>query len=624
MIQLTRIPHYAKRIVELGATKSLGVLANKIKSAYHGLKLRRAAYNGTASFTWEDIAHNHNYPYSFSDFYSGLQSRPAQLGHMTYMPYFEQSVADEFLHKKFDILGSGPSSFKQVPWHEDIRLAAMNNQSNVHFNNHVFHKDIVINAGETDQLVKDIKVPWELSRSHYLLVLAQAYEVTKDEKYAQAIQEHIASWIQENPYLLGVNWACAMDVGLRALNWIAVWKYIKHSPSILPSFQESFVCSLYDHMVYLEQNWEIYDYKTSNHYLSDLVGYLYLCYFFSELQGMPAKAYWCYREILAEFDKQVHPDGTDYEGSTRYHGLVTELFFHAYILFKELKFPVHDNFYPKLRSMFSFIKWAYPHAIGDNDSGKVLYYGLSSNILDALQPQERYHGTKHWPNFGLSIHKAQDMYISLRHHVYSNRQPSGHFHNDAGSIIVSYKNIPIIVDPGSFVYTPSTIWRNYFRSVEQHSTFYIQDHEPVSFNDHLFSLDIPEQQWNVAFQPYHGLYTHHSLYARFGVQAHRHIDIKQNHITLTDWWQKIANNDNPISTVWNFTFAPGIELEFQDHVWRISHQGQLLMTLESELRFEKRQGWFSPEYGVKQECWQLKTRNQVNCDQKMMIAFKLV
>ena len=139
-------------------------------------------------------------------------------------------------------------------------------------------------------------------------------------------------------------------------------------------------------MTYLENNWEYYDSRTNNHYLSNLVAYLYLCWFFGDLPGIDKKRAWVVQEILSEFEKQVFAEGTSYEGSTHYHVLVTELFYHAHLLFQEMNIHVPEHFQTTLSRMFDFINWCTVNdgiivAIGDNDSGKVLYYGLRRALL---------------------------------------------------------------------------------------------------------------------------------------------------------------------------------------------------------------------------------------------------
>src|SRR6516165_10639467 len=180
--------------------------------------------------------------------------------------------------------------------------------------------------------------------------------------------------------------------------------------------------------------------------------------------------------------------------------------------------------------------------IGDNDSGKMV-----TGELLKIQIQNNVQQFMHYNNFGISIFKNDRIHLSLRHHAYQNRQPSGHHHNDAGSFTLAIDGIPIFVDPGSYLYTPSVYWRNKFRSAQMHNSFGIAGKEPVPLDDRLFTLDLPE---NVIHCAKNAMYTFHDLYAP--LRAHRRISIQENDILITDWWE---NNDNPfqeIPTVWNF------------------------------------------------------------------------
>jgi len=620
---LHRISHYTQRVFELGLRKSYTIVKNKFRAYRLELKVRRKAYAQKAAHTWATIAAQNNLSEHFPVFLSTQKNKSISYINALYMNYFAKDKADQYVGQTFDLLGSGVCTFTSIPWHDDFRLQALNQDASTDFDSSTFYKDIRITPGSGYALVKDIKIPWELSRFQHLLVLGQAYYHTHDELYAQAFKKQIEDWLEQNPYLLGPNWVCPMDVGIRALNWVVAYHYFKLSRSVDNLFWERFACSLYDHMIYLENNWELYDHKTSNHYTSDLVGYLYLCWFFKDVSGVDKKLAWCHQEILREFDKQVFDEGTDYEGSTRYHILVTELFFHAYLMFQELGLPIPDKMYQKLTKMFSFIAWCDDIIIGDHDSGKVLYYGITDNIIDAMKALEKYHGIKHWQQFGLSIIKTNNLHISLRHHVYNARQPSGHHHNDVASVTLSYKNIPIVVDPGSYTYTASASWRNYFRSIENHSTFFIKNHEPVPIDEQLFVLDIQPQEWAYNQSAVQNLTTSHMLYKRFDLQAHRKIELVEQQIAITDWWQ--SDQKKEIPTCWNFTFAPGIELEYADGVWFVTHSNQKIMAVRSsDVGFEKVTGFYSPEYGVKQECWQLKGTKQLETNSTIKILFELL
>jgi len=56
-----------------------------------------------------------------------------------------------------------------------------------------------------EQVVGDIKQLWELSRHHHLTVLAAAFAVTRDDRYARRVADHLKSWWAANPPLRGAR-----------------------------------------------------------------------------------------------------------------------------------------------------------------------------------------------------------------------------------------------------------------------------------------------------------------------------------------------------------------------------------------------------------------------------------
>jgi len=77
-------------------------------------------------------------------------------------------------------------------------------------------------------------------------------------------------------------------------------------------------------------------------------------------------------------------------------------------------------------------------------------------------------------NFGLTIYKNANFYLSIRNLVKTNPlSPLGHIHEDQLSIELSIDNKDIFQDPGSFLYTPIPEYRNLYRSSNVHfSPFY--------------------------------------------------------------------------------------------------------------------------------------------------------
>lgn len=510
-----------------------------------------------------------------------------------------RAAADSYAQDKLEVFGVRTHTLFATMWHTDICLQQVDTTADVDFP--VLRIDrIQLNlAAAGNERVKDIKVPWELSRLQQLVVLARAYQEYHDERYADAAHRQLQHWIKCNPYLYGVNWLCAMEVGIRASNIILELALFVQTDACDDATLQIYLANLYEHMEFIAYHWEWYDGRTSNHYLADLVGYLYLCWLFYNLPGMRKRTTWAYNQIVHEMHKQVHEEGTDYEGSTTYHTLVLELFEHACILLELLDYQLPAWFVERLARMRTFVQWcSYAPGkmimIGDCDSGSVVWPGFVQ--VDNTLPL----GTNQFAAFGLTVMRTERIHISLRHHAYDQRQPSGHFHNDAGSITLAIDGIPVIVDPGSFVYTAWPTWRNQFRSASMHSCMSIQGHEPTPFDAHLFFLALPENHIVKTVFQQSVMCSTHTLYERLGLKAERIIDVNNNIITLHDRWHKIDAIAPDLYTQWRLLFHPDIELVMQDaHTWQVMHNGRQLCKIIANNPMTLVPSWMSVAYGSK-------------------------
>lgn len=591
-----------KKVRQIGLRKTMYAGYNRVKTNLHQTYVRKQALNKKAHTSW-DYFQKQCGNKSFEEIFNVVRTHnftwvQELVRHESHEQYLQQAY--DSVEKKIALLGAEKCSYGTIPWHTDIRLYNAEYSTDTAFNSNLFYKDIKIIPSTTQVLTKDIKLPWELSRFQFLLPLGYAYQQKKDAIFAETFSYYLQDWLTCNPYLLGANWACPMDVAIRALNWIVGFSFFADA-AIEQTLWQDLLCSLYDHMRYLENNWELYDSRTSNHYLSDLVGYLALCYFFKPLFDCQKQLEWCFAEILAECKKQIFPEGASYEGSTKYHGLVTELFIIAERIARYVGLGIPDWFLMKLESMQEFNAWCCVNEcesiqIGDNDSGK---------IIDGLAKNSKYkdlHGVQHYPLFGISFLKHAEWHISLRHHVYNKLQPSGHFHSDAASITLAYKGIPLFIDPGSYVYTPSVVWRNLFRSMKVHNTFMLKNREPIEFDEHLFSLALPENKTILHDDLSMQLRTRHELYAELGLQAERIITFDdEKTVLIADCWKK-ANELSKLVSCWHFMLHPRLEVYSQDgSIIIVYNEKPLWLITSNNLHFVVQESWYSPEYGVKEK-----------------------
>ena len=51
-------------------------------------------------------------------------------------------------------------------------------------------------------------------------MLAAAFALSGDERYAERVGTHLRSWWAQNPFLSGIHWTSGIEVGLRLIAWV--------------------------------------------------------------------------------------------------------------------------------------------------------------------------------------------------------------------------------------------------------------------------------------------------------------------------------------------------------------------------------------------------------------------
>src|SRR5262249_12492147 len=151
----------------------------------------------------------------------------------------------------------------------------------------------------------------------------RVYAAKHDERLAEEFYRQIASWRTQNPSGAGPNWACAMEVALRATNLLVAFDLFRKSAA-LDTARMGMMLALFDeHGKHIQRNLEFSYIATGNHYLSDVAGLLWLGVCLPELEDADNWQAFGLKALLREMDKQVLADGAHYESSTGYHRFVT-------------------------------------------------------------------------------------------------------------------------------------------------------------------------------------------------------------------------------------------------------------------------------------------------------------
>jgi hypothetical protein len=343
-----------------------------------------------------------------------------------------------------------------------------------------YHRDIKLQRADCS----DIRVVWELNRLGHLLHLTNATDFVNQ----------LRDWSAQNPYGRGPNWTCAMEVALRSINVLAAFESLRQSPQLDAESLTFVLHLLQQHGRYIANNLEFSYIATSNHYLSDVAGLLWLGVMLPELREAAEWHEFGLTELLREMEKQVLADGADYEASTGYHRFVTELFLYSFILCREHKIAIDQKHWRKLHQMLRFIRAylrpdGFAPLIGDTDGGQLLpiqryraddhAYLLSIGAEVFNDPDLKFpeSASRAFPDAGVYVMRKDDCYLCFNASGAGINGRGSHGHNDALSIEVSARGRAFIVDPGTYGYTGDLQMRHEFRSTAYHSTVRIDGEE---------------------------------------------------------------------------------------------------------------------------------------------------
>lgn len=377
-------------------------------------------------------------------------------------------------------------SHAPLPWSQDYRF---------HFDWGFDTPSHEIRIGDPDGT--DIKVPWELSRFYHLPNLAIGYRETKKEQFLTEIIDEISDWIEKNQFGFGPNWMNAMEVGIRAANWCVTIDLIKPLLSLRNKGHVLFlrkVCqSLMHHGYFIENNIE-YGPISSNHYLADMVGLLYLAVFFSPINKVRRWLRLAVHGLNDCMNKQVLSDGVYFESSTSYHRLATELFGYAALLTRTAGVALSPDYEAKLKKMFTFsmqyMDHGYVPQFGDTDNGRLHTLGedlCCSDMQDHSHLRSLYgrifptesgfvQSTTLFPCGKIAIMRSDHLMVFANARDNGQGGNGGHCHNDILSFELTVKGNAAIIDTGTGCYTSNKELRNIFRSTRMHNTVAV-DHQ---------------------------------------------------------------------------------------------------------------------------------------------------
>ncbi|GHI93040.1 alginate lyase family protein [Streptomyces olivaceus] len=370
-----------------------------------------------------------------------------------------------------------------------------------------------------EEVVGDIKQIWELSRHQYLTVLAAAYAVTGDERYAERVDGHLRSWWASNAPLRGVHWTSGIELGIRLLSWVWIRRLLDGWPGAAALFEGNPVAldQIWHHQRWLAA-FPSRGSSANNHAVAEAAGQFAAACAFG---WFPASARWradALRSLERHLRSNTFGSGLNRELATEYHGLVLELGLAALAEADAARVPVPATVRLVLLRMTDALAAVVdgrlrPPRQGDADDGHGLVvdgagtdrwasllatggavfgpldwwpavtgtdvrtplltalvrpYGKEGAAPAVSRPARR---PAHFADAGLTVLRGPaGIWCRCDGGPHGFLSIAAHAHADALSVEVRHDGVDVLADPGTFCYHGQPVWRRYFRSTLGHNT----------------------------------------------------------------------------------------------------------------------------------------------------------
>ncbi|MGW1375813.1 alginate lyase family protein [Streptomyces sp. NPDC002446] len=373
-----------------------------------------------------------------------------------------------------------------------------------------------------EDAVGDIKQIWEPSRHQYLTVLAAAYAITGNERYAERVAEHLRSWWAANAPLRGVHWISGIELGIRLLSWVWIRRLLDGWPGAAGLFEGNPVAV---NQIWHHQRWlaafPSRGSSANNHVIAEAAGQLAAACAFG---WFPASARWragALRSLERHLRSNTFGSGLNRELATEYHGLVLELGLAAVAEADAAGVPVPASIRQVLLRMTDALaaivdnhlrpprqgdaddghglvvdgagtdRWASLLATGDAVFGRLAWWPAAGGtdvrtpLLAALiQPYSKNETAPavprpasrpaHFADAGMTILRGPEgtgeIWCRCDGGPHGFLSIAAHAHADALSVEVRHDGVDVLADPGTYCYHGQPEWRQYFRSTLGHNT----------------------------------------------------------------------------------------------------------------------------------------------------------
>jgi hypothetical protein len=375
--------------------------------------------------------------------------------------------------------------------------------------------------------VGDIKYLWEINRHLELVTLAQAFHLTGESRFALGCRTLVGSWIEHNPYPLGVNWCSSLEHAMRLVNWSFAWSLLGGDGGSLfegeegQAFRRRWLDSIYQHCHFIAGHISRHS-SANNHLLGERTGLFIAATTWPLWDASRRWQTQSHAELEREALRQNFADGVNKEQAVWYHHAVADMLLLAGLVGRANGRDFSAAYWQRFEAMLEFLASIMDHAgnvpqIGDADdgvmvrfdpareldvyasllaSGAVLFargdFKRKARILDdktrwllgdeseakfatldgsgAVLPVRREFASGGYYVLGDRFETDREVRIVADAGPLGYLSIAAHGHADALAFTLSAGGTEMLIDPGTFAYHTEKRWRDYFRGTCAHNT----------------------------------------------------------------------------------------------------------------------------------------------------------
>ena len=139
------------------------------------------------------------------------------------------AAADRLLRGEWETLGVLRTDLERPDWFRDPVTGRRSDPDRYAFR--VDHR--------SEEETGNVKQVWEIARLQHLTLLASAWALSHDDRYAQRVDEQLRSFWQENLFLSGIHWTSGIELGLRLISVTWIRRLLNDWPGVTDLFEHN-------------------------------------------------------------------------------------------------------------------------------------------------------------------------------------------------------------------------------------------------------------------------------------------------------------------------------------------------------------------------------------------------